>query len=400
MVKEPLSRTSFRRINELMREEWTRTLKGHFGDEIQIGQWEDLPPGQVWIVEGSTCVAQNTVLEREVVSFTFLSHEYCNNTLDTARFYEINDNLYDELSTLICESPQFDAIKQSLAKELYGDENTDIIPYSMTIWAFLKDARGSRHGLSDGLLHFSVNSSDPDCYQVDGIGHSPRTGHFTYVPRAFLSHTAADKLRLQDILVEFENAGIDAWFDDAELRPGDSLTAKIGSALEHTDTVFVFLSQASVNSRWVQKELNVADALEIKGVRVKVVPVLLDDVRLPPLLADKVYVDLRDARFFMRGCATLLRAAEARFWRMRTPTTHKQALALEKKLPGWHIPDVTQAEMARTCMIYSGLEGFNRPFWTSTWHDRKTVCVLAGSDRRNVAVGQRSVKLDCILVPD
>ena len=74
-------------------------------------------------IEGSTCVGDNTVLEREILSFTFNSPEYSNTTLDKTRFYQINEALYDELSTLIM-SPVFDPVKQALAKELYSDGDT------------------------------------------------------------------------------------------------------------------------------------------------------------------------------------------------------------------------------------------------------------------------------------
>jgi len=394
MAREILSRQAFNRVNALMRDYWTNVLQVHFGSEVEVGPWNDLPPGQVFLIEGSTCVGDNAVLEREITCFTFNSPEYHNPSLVADRFFEINKILYDELVSLI-ESPLFDAARECLAKELYGESESDIVHYHITVDAFLKDARGSRRGLRDGLILFSVNSRDPSCYQIDEIG----CGHLPYVRRAFVSHTATDKPRLQRILAETRNAGIATWVDEAELKAGDSLTEKIGAALEATDVVFAVISRASVQSRWVQKELNVAGALEVQGVTVKVVPLLLDRVPLPPLLADKVYVDLSDKGQFLPGCAKLLRAADAQFWRMHKKTSYRQALNLQRKVSGWHLPDIREAVHARSGMICARMKYYNDPIWTNSSPEAGKVHVVAGIKTRVVASTDCSLKCHCIFVP-
>ena len=374
-------------------------LSDHFGDQIQIDDYAALPCGQVWILEADTCVGGNATVRREIIAFSFREHEYSNPKLDATLFYHINDMLYDELATLICESSAFDSIKHLLAEHVYRKVDSQIVPYSLTIWAFLKDARAPRGGLSDGLLHFSVNSPDTEHYQVDGIGHGSKSTHFTYVPRAFPAHASADKARLRGTVRELRNGGIEVWIDEAELKAGDSIIGAVASALESSDTVVAFLSKASIDSRWVQKELSVAATPEVLGIRVRVISVLLDDVTLPPFLADNLYIDLRVPEKAHRESGKLLYAADARFWVMRDPLTYEEAVAVGEEHLQWKLPTLLEAGTARTAMIYSERIDFNAPFWTCTWIDDERSYVLEGIKHLEFNAEDRKARLKCVLVP-
>jgi len=111
--------------------------------------------------------------------------------------------------------------------------------------------------------------------------------------RVFLSYAAADKptaLRIGDAL---RRAGLHVWFDAWELAVGDSIAHRIEEALVSSDLLVVLLSPRSVNSQWVEKELSSAQARELKDRAITVIPVLIEDCRIPPLLADRKYLDLR-----------------------------------------------------------------------------------------------------------
>jgi hypothetical protein len=68
------------------------------------------------------------------------------------------------------------------------------------------------------------------------------------------------------------------------------------------------LSKVSTASRWVQAELNAALMEELSGKGVAVLPVLIEDCELPPLLKDRVYADFRDD--FQAGLQKLLAVFE------------------------------------------------------------------------------------------
>ena len=169
-----LTRSEFKALNEQMSQRWRRVLEEHFGDEVLLGAFAQLPRGQVWKVEGSTFRGENSELEAEVMSFSFRRGSYVNTELDIDRFFEINNELEDELGLLISEGTAFDEIKQYLADAVYSKDRGDYVPYSLAIWAYLKKGHDGEGEFGDGLLTFSVNSSNPDHYQVEGIGHGSR----------------------------------------------------------------------------------------------------------------------------------------------------------------------------------------------------------------------------------
>jgi hypothetical protein len=95
------------------------------------------------------------------------------------------------------------------------------------------------------------------------------------------------------------------WFSEWELKPGDSIGAKIERALEATDQLIVLLSPHSVSSKWVKYELESALAREVTNRGVTVIPAVVADCEIPPLLASRQYADLRSD--FNAGVRQLVR---------------------------------------------------------------------------------------------
>lgn len=102
--------------------------------------------------------------------------------------------------------------------------------------------------------------------------------------------------------------GIKVWLDEAEINIGDSLTEKIGQAIDKTDYFGVVLSHNSVNSEWVQKELQVAMQKEFSNRKVVVLPLLIETVEIPPFLRDKMYADFTTPQKYEEQFPKLLKA--------------------------------------------------------------------------------------------
>jgi hypothetical protein len=111
------------------------------------------------------------------------------------------------------------------------------------------------------------------------------------MPSIFLSHSSKDKFFARKIAQELQAHGVRVWIDEAEINVGDSLTEKIGSAIHETEFMGIVLSRNSVNSNWVQKELQIALNKEIAQRKMVVLPMLLEQVEMPPFLKDKKYAD-------------------------------------------------------------------------------------------------------------
>lgn len=114
----------------------------------------------------------------------------------------------------------------------------------------------------------------------------------------FLAHSHKDKTFVNELASDLRRSGYYVWTDDAEIKIGDSLIQKIREGIDRVAYVGVVLSIDSINSEWVKKELDIAMNQEIEGRRVKVLPLLLDDVELPGFLIGKKYADFRDKQLY------------------------------------------------------------------------------------------------------
>jgi hypothetical protein len=125
----------------------------------------------------------------------------------------------------------------------------------------------------------------------------------------FLSHNRADRPVVNRVFGELGKRGIKCWFDEAEILPGDSLIGKISTGIAGMDYLLCFISEDSIKSEWVMREIRIALTLEIEGRRVRVVPAMIGSVRreqFPPELLDKYYLDFRPSGSFEKAIHELL----------------------------------------------------------------------------------------------
>lgn len=116
-----------------------------------------------------------------------------------------------------------------------------------------------------------------------------KTQHY----QVFLSYASDDKEIARRIADKLRESGVQVWFDLYELKAGDSLIKAIQNAISASDYLIVLLSPNSVDSVWVQKELNVALARELTTRDITLLPVVIADCEIPASLASRKYLDLR-----------------------------------------------------------------------------------------------------------
>ena len=105
----------------------------------------------------------------------------------------------------------------------------------------------------------------------------------------FISYSHADKPFAQQLAEGLRSAGYRVWIDEGEIVVGDSLVQVIARAVEAKDYLVALISEASVHSSWCRKELALAITQGLKQIRVKVLPVRVGIVEMPPELADVLY---------------------------------------------------------------------------------------------------------------
>ena len=110
---------------------------------------------------------------------------------------------------------------------------------------------------------------------------------------AFICHASEDKSAARSLATAMTKFGAEVWFDEWEIRVGDSIVQKIGDALGAVSHLIVMLSQNSVSKPWVQKELSSALMRQLSEKSITVLPLRLDDCSIPTILADVKYADAR-----------------------------------------------------------------------------------------------------------
>ena len=113
--------------------------------------------------------------------------------------------------------------------------------------------------------------------------------------RIFLCHASEDKKQVLAIYHQLKAAGFNPWLDKMDLLPGQKWDGEIRRALKSSRFIIIFFSKFSVSKRgYVQREFKLAlDALEeIPDGQIFVIPVRLEDCRIPEAFGHIHYVDL------------------------------------------------------------------------------------------------------------
>ena len=70
----------------------------------------------------------------------------------------------------------------------------------------------------------------------------------------FLSHSAKDKAVVRAVAERLRGDGLRVWFDEWEIKPGDSIPAKIEDGLERSRVLVLCMSGNAFGSEWAQLE--------------------------------------------------------------------------------------------------------------------------------------------------
>jgi nucleotide-binding universal stress UspA family protein len=114
-------------------------------------------------------------------------------------------------------------------------------------------------------------------------------------PTVFLSYSHEDKEIVSEVAELLRADGIDVWFDLSEIHWGDSIQERVSRGLDSADFLAFFMSPSSLGNAWPRAELNTIISRQLSGDRgAMVLPILLQDTEIPPILRDIRYLDLRD----------------------------------------------------------------------------------------------------------
>jgi len=103
-------------------------------------------------------------------------------------------------------------------------------------------------------------------------------------PRVFISHSSKDKPAVIALAEALRARGIDAWLDQWEIAPGDSIVGKINEGLDQAEAGIVVFSKHTMASAWVEAELHYLIYARVQEGKLLVPVVVGDEVNIPPLI--------------------------------------------------------------------------------------------------------------------
>lgn len=105
----------------------------------------------------------------------------------------------------------------------------------------------------------------------------------TTTPRVFVSHSNLDNNWCQVFVTSLRSAGIDVWYDEHNLAPGDVLMDEISRELLNRSAFVLILSPSSVQSSWVKKEVAAAIHLRDQDAERILLPIMAERCAVPLL---------------------------------------------------------------------------------------------------------------------
>lgn len=114
--------------------------------------------------------------------------------------------------------------------------------------------------------------------------------------RIFISHASEDKAAfVKHLAHELQARGVDVWYDEFSLQPGDCIGESIDNSLAACDTGVCVFSPSYFKKKWTKDELGGFFTKEVVSKRNLLIPVWLnisfeDLVAISPTLADRLAI--------------------------------------------------------------------------------------------------------------
>ncbi len=93
----------------------------------------------------------------------------------------------------------------------------------------------------------------------------------------FISYNSHDKEFAERIYCDLQDVGIRCWLDSKDMKIGDRIDVQINKAIQVSDKVLLILSEASVNSEWVKREIDITLSKESHSNKTVLFPIRIDN---------------------------------------------------------------------------------------------------------------------------
>jgi hypothetical protein len=185
------------------------------------------------------------------------------------------------------ERAVFESIRNQLESQLSGvrDPDTGESPAVVVRGDDLEHLTLNISGSEKLVLLTKERLGIPADSPAPSVGSPARLQASRRSPCAFICHASENKPLARQIAEEFMKNGIDTFFDEWEIRPGDSIRQKIDGGLTKCTHFIVLLTIESLRKPWVNAEIDAGFLRKLEG-HCEFIPVRyeLSVESLPPLV--------------------------------------------------------------------------------------------------------------------
>lgn len=93
----------------------------------------------------------------------------------------------------------------------------------------------------------------------------------------FISYSSKDEAFAKRLYADLQSSNVRCWFAPEDMRIGDKIRSRIDEAIRQHDKLLLVLSEYSVESTWVEKEVETAFEKERQRSRLVLFPIRLDE---------------------------------------------------------------------------------------------------------------------------
>lgn len=114
--------------------------------------------------------------------------------------------------------------------------------------------------------------------------------------KIFISYSYQDKEFVEWLKSNLSGLGLEFWYDQQEINIGDSIKEKVNEGIQSSSAFILVLSSSSMNSDWVKYEMNSALLLNAIKKGITILPIKIDDSKVPSDLSGYLYADFSSNR--------------------------------------------------------------------------------------------------------
>ena len=104
--------------------------------------------------------------------------------------------------------------------------------------------------------------------------------------KAFISHNKANKNVARALAEALLTQGIEPWFDEWSIRPGESIVEGFELGMTTSEVFIMLWTREAVASNWVGTEMRAFIRRRVDDKTLRVIPITLDETPLPVLIAE------------------------------------------------------------------------------------------------------------------